>query len=88
MAHDSSKISAFVPQEHQIRCVLTNTMKTKCDIVLQHVFNLTITKEILEHLFHTLGVSNFLLLKTGQHKTHKTITGTFKRAVARKLKKC
>ena len=59
------KFSAFVPQEHQIRCVLTNTIKTKCDIVLLHVFNLTITKEILEHLFHTLGVSDFLLLKTG-----------------------
>ena len=65
VAHDSLKISAFVPQEHQIRCVLTNTIKTKGDIVLLHVFNLTITKEILEHLFHTLGVSDFLLLKTG-----------------------
>ena len=49
----------------RLGCVLTNAMKTKGDIVLLHVFNLTITKEILEHLFHTLGVSNFLLLKTG-----------------------
>ena len=58
----------FLPLCHRntrLGCVLTNVMKTKGDIVLLHVFNLTITKEILEHLFHTLGVSDFLLLKTG-----------------------
>ena len=58
----------FLPLCHgdtRLGCVLTNAMKTKGDIVLMHVFNLTITKEILEHLFHTLGVSDFLLLKTG-----------------------
>ena len=58
----------FLPLCHgdtRLGRVLTNAMKTKGDIVLLHVFNLTITKEILEHLFHTLGVSNFLLLKTG-----------------------
>ena len=58
----------FLPLCHRdtrLGCVLTNTIKTKGDVVLLHVFNLTITKEILEHLFHTLGVSDFLLLKTG-----------------------